>query len=274
MDLEELLAAVLVARARGRDRSESLREFGHDRGGLAAVQPRLLGLDPRGALGRALPMDRAARVPELLDDVHHVDCVNRFREQALDPDLEMPVAVGEHLHRARRPRRQAALGRFASCHFDGVAGLREGRVVALVDGPEQQLALAAQRVHHNHRSHLRVLGLVALLAARLEREAASRSATAMPWRRGNLAALSFAAASCELGLGGRRHAFAVDLDHEHIAVVGWRGRALEPLLRVPPVAQHRRFDHLGRWRRRHKPAEQQTNVRERCARGEPRGDRK
>ena len=111
-------------------------------------------------------------------------------------------------------------------------------------------ATAPQRVHHDHRPALAGLGLVALLATRALRIAGAL--VSAPMARGRLCAyalgLALPASLGQLVRRRRGHGLAVDLDHQHLAIIRGRRLQLEEGLRVRAEAQHRLLDDLRRGR--------------------------
>ena len=140
---------------------------------------------PSRAMRGCLRGEGRPRLPQVFDNVDHVERVLRLGEELPGVALEVFVAVGHDLHVLARSGGKAALVRLASSDGEGMALRSVGGVLPAVDRPlEHQLAvrpdIAAQRVHDDDGRHPAVLGLVALLPPRLASPTPTLVSATMP----------------------------------------------------------------------------------------------
>ena len=102
-------------------------------------------------------MQAGAGLPDVLEGVEDIERMRRLGEVASRVRGEVIVTVGDNLDRLARIGFEAASCRLALCPLESELLGSERHVDALVERPEQLVALALERVHHDHRTATRVL---------------------------------------------------------------------------------------------------------------------
>src|SRR5580704_13987982 len=253
----------LVAWPSLRNRVEGASKVADDRLDLARIEAILLLGDPSGELLAPLPVEAAARLPEVLDGVDHVQGDGRIGEELSSVLLEHGIAVEHELDALARRRAETTPCRVAPGDLERVSLPGIGGVDAPVDrtfealGPARQLGLF-QRVHDDKSRGAPVLRVIALLPPPLLLPVLPLAPPPVPRRVSTTFPAALASALLQLVFGRRRRCLRVDHDHQRLAVVGRRRRLLEPRLRVLPEAEDRLLDRPCRRRpakeaRHHEP---------------------
>src|SRR5512135_1055753 len=192
---------------------------------MPLVEQLFQALNPARQLRAAFAMEQPAHLPELLLRVPDVQRQDRAPEQPPQALLQAGLAVDDDLDHFGGPGREPAARRLLPCPPQRRLPRAEGPEHLLVDRAVQPTAVAPpQGVHHHQRGAAAVLALVPLLPPWLAAPTLPPRPAPVPL---TLAAGGVprprAAAPRQFLLGGRGGRFAVDLDDQHLAIVGGQG---------------------------------------------------